>query len=45
MLSAEAALPDGKGIEFFESKIRPVLVSKCLYLSFARRCQSEKAQR
>ena len=29
VLSAEATLSDGKGTEFFESKIRPVLVSKC----------------
>jgi hypothetical protein len=28
-LSAEAASPDGNGVEFFESKIRPVLVRKC----------------
>ena len=29
VLSAEAAAPDGKGVKFFESKIRPVLVRKC----------------
>ena len=29
LLSAEAAPPDGKGVAFFESRIRPVLASKC----------------
>ena len=29
MPSAEAAPPDRKSVEFFESRIRPVLVSKC----------------
>ncbi len=39
VLSAEAALPDGKGTEFFESKIRPVLVSKCFS------CHSQDAKK
>ena len=29
VLAAEAAPPDSRGVEFFESRIRPVLVSKC----------------
>ena len=29
VLAADAAPRDGKGVEFFESKIRPVLVKKC----------------
>jgi hypothetical protein len=38
-LPAGAAEPDGKAVEFFETKIRPVLVEHCY------RCHSEEAQK
>ena len=37
--SASAAEPDAKAIEFFENKIRPVLVEQCL------KCHSMEAEK
>jgi hypothetical protein len=38
-LPARAQTPDAKGVEFFEAKIRPVLVEQCY------RCHSEEARK
>ena len=42
MGSARAQLPDAKGIEFFETKIRPVLVEQCYTCHSAEAAKNKK---